>query len=63
MSQTQIPKSAPKEEQTKNPEPKDLSAEKEKLKEGLDELLDEIDEVLEEDAATFVANYIQRGGQ
>lgn len=28
-----------------------------------DELLDAIDELLEENAEAFVANYIQRGGQ
>lgn len=35
----------------------------EKLKEELDELLDEIDSVLEENAETFVMNYVQKGGQ
>lgn len=33
------------------------------LKAELDELLDEIDGVLEENAETFVAQYIQKGGQ
>lgn len=35
----------------------------EELKAEMDELLDEIDEVLEENAADFVAGYIQKGGQ
>jgi ubiquitin-like protein Pup len=29
----------------------------------LDALLDEIDEVLESDAATFVKDYVQKGGE
>jgi len=34
-----------------------------KLKEDLDSILDEIDEVLEENAATFVREYVQKGGE
>jgi prokaryotic ubiquitin-like protein Pup len=34
-----------------------------KLGEQLDALIDEIDGLLEENAAEFVENYIQRGGQ
>jgi prokaryotic ubiquitin-like protein Pup len=34
-----------------------------KLSENLDALLDEIDGILEENAAEFVENYVQRGGQ
>lgn len=34
-----------------------------KLKEEIDSLVDEIDEVLEENAAEFVKNYVQKGGQ
>lgn len=34
-----------------------------KLKEEIDNLVDEIDEVLEENAAEFVKNYVQKGGQ
>ena len=34
-----------------------------KLKEDIDQLVDEIDEVLEENAAEFVKNYVQKGGQ
>lgn len=37
--------------------------ENEKLKDDLDEILDEIDEVLEHNAAEFVKNYVQTGGQ
>lgn len=35
----------------------------EKLKAETDELLDEIDGLLEDNAAEFVRNYIQKGGQ
>jgi ubiquitin-like protein Pup len=34
-----------------------------KISEELDALLDEIDGVLEENAAEFVASYVQHGGQ
>ncbi len=34
-----------------------------KLKEDLDSLVDEIDQVLEENAAEFVKNYVQKGGE
>lgn len=35
----------------------------ERLKGELDDLMDEIDEVLEQNAAEFVSNYVQKGGQ
>lgn len=35
----------------------------ENLKGELDELLDELGSVLEENAAEFVRNYVQKGGQ
>lgn len=35
----------------------------ETLSDDVDAILDEIDEVLEENATEFVANYIQKGGQ
>lgn len=35
----------------------------EELKAELDDLLDEVDECLEENAAEFVAEYRQKGGQ
>ena len=34
-----------------------------KLQEDIDNLVDEIDEVLEENAAEFVKNYVQKGGE
>ena len=34
-----------------------------KLQEDTDALVDEIDEVLEENAAEFVKNYVQKGGE
>jgi ubiquitin-like protein Pup len=45
---------------TVNPE---IRAKAETTMSDLDTLLDEIDEVLEENAAEFVAAYIQRGGE
>jgi len=36
---------------------------REKLSEDVDDLLDEIDEVLESNAETFVASFVQKGGQ
>lgn len=64
MGQTQKNKPAPsQQEQVKKTKAKDLSEEKEKLKEDLDALVDEIDDVLEKDAESFIKAYIQRGGQ
>ena len=34
-----------------------------RLKEEMDDLVDEIDKVLEENAAEFVKNYVQKGGE
>ena len=34
-----------------------------RLTEEMDDLVDEIDKVLEENAAEFVKNYVQKGGQ
>ncbi|MDD9820867.1 MAG: ubiquitin-like protein Pup [Nitrospira sp.] len=34
-----------------------------KLQEDTDALVDEIDEILEENAAEFVRNYVQKGGE
>lgn len=64
MSQTQTNKpSAPAERAPEKApkKPKDLT--NEELAKTTDELMDKIDEVLEEDCQTFVANYVQRGGQ
>jgi len=36
---------------------------KEKLDEDVDAILDEIDEVLESNAAEFVAGFVQKGGE
>ena len=35
----------------------------ERLKGEMDDLVDEIDRVLEENAAEFVKNYVQKGGE
>jgi ubiquitin-like protein Pup len=43
--------------------PKSEHRSAEDLKAEMDDLLDNIDEVLEENAADFVAGYIQKGGQ
>ena len=34
-----------------------------RLKEEMDDLVDDIDKVLEENAAEFVKNYVQKGGE
>lgn len=34
-----------------------------KLQEDIEQLVEEIDEVLEENAAEFVKNYVQKGGE
>ncbi len=39
------------------------SASSEKLVGEMDQILDEIDSILEENAAEFVQNYVQKGGQ
>lgn len=55
-----------KPQQTETPataEPASRSPEDEELIKHSDELLDAIDDLLEENAEAFVANYIQAGGQ
>jgi ubiquitin-like protein Pup len=44
-------------------QPASMKDKSDSLKEDLDELLDEIDEVLEKNAAEFVKNFVQRGGE
>lgn len=44
------------------PNPK-VSEKGQRLKEEMDDLVDEIDKVLEENAAEFVKNYVQKGGE
>ena len=44
------------------PNPRTIETGK-KLQEDIDHLVDEIDEVLEENAAEFVKNYVQKGGE
>jgi ubiquitin-like protein Pup len=61
--QTKQDKPAETKTEPKDTEAKDLSKKGDEIKEGLDALIDEIDEVLEENAAEFVKNYVQRGGQ
>jgi ubiquitin-like protein Pup len=65
QARAQRPK-AETEETTAGPPPAasaDKKAHDAKLKADLDDILDEIDEVLEDNAATFVSNYVQKGGQ
>lgn len=50
------------EDEQQPPSPKE-NPEVEALKEYSDDLLDEIDGLLEENAAEFVANYQQKGGE
>lgn len=54
--------SSPQDEQEVKPNPKVVEAGK-KIKEDADQLVDEIDQVLEENAAEFVKNYVQKGGE
>ena len=50
--------------ETETPEaPSAHAKDSEALKAELDELLDEIDDVLEENAEQFVADYVQKGGE
>lgn len=42
---------------------KDLSAKGEEVRAEMDELIDAIHEVLEENAAQFVKDFVQRGGE
>lgn len=44
------------------PNPK-VAEKGQRLKEEMDDLVDEIDQVLEENAAEFVKNYVQKGGE
>jgi ubiquitin-like protein Pup len=55
--------SATKAEQPTKAAEKDLNPTRNKLAEDMDALIEEIDEVLEENAAKFVKNYVQRGGE
>ena len=54
--------SSPKETEDAQANPEVVETGK-RLKEEIDNLVDEIDEVLEENAAEFVKNYVQKGGQ
>ncbi len=54
--------SSPPEGQEVKPNPQVIETGK-KLQEDIDQLVDEIDEVLEENAAEFVKNYVQKGGE
>ena len=49
-------------DQEVKPNPQVLETGK-KLQEDIDQLVDEIDEVLAENAAEFVKNYVQKGGE
>jgi ubiquitin-like protein Pup len=61
--QVQKPKSEKKEDPAPPADPADMSAKGEAITKAADDLMDEIDEVLEQNAAEFVQNYVQRGGQ
>ncbi len=62
QTQTQKP-SETKQADPKPSEAKDMSKKGEETKAEMDELIDAIDEVLEENSAQFVKNYVQRGGE
>ncbi|GJL69341.1 MAG: hypothetical protein NPIRA06_19760 [Nitrospirales bacterium] len=54
--------SSPKESEDVRADPS-VAETGQRLKEEMDELVDEIDKVLEENAAEFVKNYVQKGGE
>ncbi len=54
--------SAPQETEDIQANPK-VAETGQRLKEEMDDLVDEIDKVLEENAAEFVKNYVQKGGE
>ena len=54
--------STPQESEEIQADPKIAEAGK-RLTEEMDDLVDEIDKVLEENAAEFVKNYVQKGGE
>lgn len=54
--------SSPKETEDVQADP-NIAETGQRLKEEMDELVDEIDKVLEENAAEFVKNYVQKGGE
>ena len=54
--------SAPQESEEIQANPK-VAETGQRLQEEMDELVDEIDKVLEENAAEFVKNYVQKGGE
>ena len=58
---SETPKNSSQDQEVK-PNPQVLETGK-KLQEDIDQLVDEIDEVLEENAAEFVKNYVQKGGE
>jgi prokaryotic ubiquitin-like protein Pup len=53
---------APQEREEVQADPK-VAEKGQRLKEEMDDLVDEIDKVLEENAAEFVKNYVQKGGE
>jgi ubiquitin-like protein Pup len=58
---SEAPKHSSQDQEVK-PNPQVIETGK-KLQEDIDQLVDEIDEVLEENAAEFVKNYVQKGGE
>lgn len=58
---SEAPKNSSQDQEVK-PNPQVIETGK-KLQEDIDQLVDEIDEVLEENAAEFVKNYVQKGGE
>ena len=53
---------SPKESEHVQADPK-VAETGQRLKEEMDDLVEEIDKVLEENAAEFVKNYVQKGGE
>ncbi len=63
QDRARAPRSESTDAQTEPPSPAATSAEADNLDESVDAILDEIDDVLEENAAEFVASFVQKGGE
>lgn len=64
QSKKQKPQNVQKEEEVKDlPEKQDKTEEELEREAALDDLLEDIDDVLEENAESFVKEYVQKGGE
>jgi ubiquitin-like protein Pup len=63
MTQTQKRVTPSKEEEAEEEPPSSTAERNAKLKKELDAVLDEIDAVLDDNAETFVKEFVQKGGE